>query len=172
MWPWTIHITSLRLSFLIWNYGNKNPYLKWLSEDLQQCMSSAWYMGAHSYWHAHPSTPLPPQIVLQETFLMECLSSLTTYSPPTYALTYLSAQLPRFANFFPHANQYPALWILPPKSLIPFSPTTLLPPIQITTNSLLWYSNSLLTGIFFSSLCLSSIHAVRMKLLKQIPSCH
>lgn len=52
---------------------------------------------------------------------MECLSSLTTYSPPTYALTYLSAQLPRFANFFPHANQYPALWILPPKSLIPFS---------------------------------------------------
>lgn len=78
------------------------------------------------------------QILLQETFLMECLSSLTTYSPPTYALTHLSAQLPRIAFFSPHANQYPALWILPPKSLIPFSPTTqLLPPIQITTNSLL-----------------------------------
>lgn len=95
-----------------------------------------------------------PQILLQENFLMEWVSL---------------EHLPRTA-FFSAYNQYPGLWSLidrPPEYLIPFSPTTqLLLLIQVTTNSLLRCSSSLLTGILVSSLVLL-IHplTVRMRLL-------
>lgn len=105
-----------------------------------------------------------PQILLQETFLMECLSS--DYLQPFLPVTLLAAQLPR-AAFFSTSNRYLGLWILPPKYLIPFSSTTQLPSHQVTTNSLLRCSSSLLTGSLVSSLCFSSIPlAVRMRLLK------
>lgn len=68
-----------------------------------------------------------PQILLQETFLIECLSS--DYLQPLLPLTLVTAQLPRTASFTT-SNQYLGLWILPPKYLISFSSTTqLLPPL-------------------------------------------
>lgn len=62
--------------------------------------------------------------------LTKCMLSAwyITYSP-TYALTYLSAQLPGIAFFFT-SNQYLALWILPPKYPLFFQPHSYCPQFR------------------------------------------
>lgn len=65
---------------------------------------------------------------------MECLSS--DFLQPSYLCPDPPLSTTAGIAFFSTSNQYPALWILPPKYLIPFSSTVqLLPQIQVTTNS-------------------------------------
>lgn len=152
MWPWTIHTTSLSLSVLICNYGNNNPYMgitivKWLFWEFAIVNVKCRVQGC-------PLSPTHPSFIASASPKAPSrrpswwsVSPLTSYSPPTYALTHLSAQLLGLHSF-PHPISIQLCGFCLPNILSPFlqlysyCPKFRSPPTLAYDNS-----NSLLTGI-------------------------